>query len=107
MTHIEPGVASNVVATARLVDGREALYSKAIARTQLDPANLAAIAKAETLAKAVESRPATWNGSTFDVRVAFGVHTFFGAEPVDETLHAADRAMYARKKDPTTPREAA
>ena len=55
----------------------------------------AAIAKAETLAQAVESRPASWNGSTFDVHVAFGVHTFFGAEPVDETLHAADRAMYA------------
>ena len=69
--------------------------------------NHGAIAKAHTLAQAIEARPAAWNGSDLDIQVTFGVHTFFGAEPVDEALHAADRAMYARKKDPTSPREAA
>ncbi len=66
-----------------------------------------ALAKASTLAKAIECRPAAWNGTELDVRVAFGVHTFSRAEPVDEALHAADRAMYARKKVPTLPRAAA
>jgi diguanylate cyclase (GGDEF)-like protein len=66
-----------------------------------------ALAKARSLAEAIEGGPAAWNGSELHVRVAFGVHTFSRDEPVDEALDAADRAMYARKKIPTPPRAAA
>lgn len=66
-----------------------------------------ALAKARSLAEAIESRPAAWNGCGLDVRVTFGVHTFSGRERVDEALHAADRAMYKRKKAPKSPRAAA
>lgn len=66
-----------------------------------------ALAKARSLAKAIESRPAAWNGSGLDVRVSFGVNTFSGRECVDEALHAADRAMYKRKRTPKSSRAAA
>lgn len=66
-----------------------------------------ALAKARTLVEAIEKSPVAWNGSELQVRVAFGVHTFSRGEPVDEALDAADRAMYARKKVPTSPRAAA
>jgi len=77
----------------------------AVLLAQVDSAG--AHAKARTLAEAIEARPAAWNGFDIDVKIAFGVHTFSGAEPVDDALHAADRAMYARKKNPTSPRKAA
>ncbi|MDX1574762.1 MAG: GGDEF domain-containing protein [Kiloniellales bacterium] len=66
-----------------------------------------ASAKARNLADAIEARAARWNGRDLQVRVAFGIHTFCRAEPVEDALHAADRAMYARKKVPTPPRAAA
>ena len=67
----------------------------------------AALTKAHTLAEAISAQPAAWNGSDLDVHVAFGVHTFSQAEPVDVALHSADRAMYARKRDSSSPRAAA
>ncbi len=63
----------------------------------------AALGKAQALAEAIESQPASWNGTALEVRVAYGVHTFTGDEPVDEALHAADRAMYAQKNARSTP----
>jgi diguanylate cyclase (GGDEF)-like protein len=66
-----------------------------------------ALAKARSLAEAIEGRAVVWNGCQLDVRVAFGVHTFCGTERVDEALHAADRAMYERKRTPKSPRAAA
>ena len=66
-----------------------------------------ALAKARSLAEAIDGRPAVWQGSEFEVRVAFGVHTFDRIQPVENALDAADRAMYARKKLPSPPRAAA
>jgi len=66
-----------------------------------------ALAKACSLAEAIEGRPVAFDGCDLDVRVAFGVHTFCGSERVDEALHAADRAMYERKRTPRSPRAAA
>jgi len=66
-----------------------------------------ALAKALSLAAAIEEHPVTFEGGDLDVRVAFGVHTFSGAEQVDEALHAADRAMYKRKRMPRSSRAAA
>ncbi len=63
--------------------------------------------KARSLAEAIEDRPARWNGRDLQVRVTFGIHTFCRAEPIEDALNAADRAMYARKKAPTPPRAAA
>ena len=100
-------VATVLVENVRSFDvvGRLGGDEFAVLLAQVD--SVGAHAKAQTLAEAIEARPAAWNGSDLDVRVAFGVHTFTGAEPVDDALHAADRAMYARKKDPSPPREAA
>ena len=100
-------VATVLVENVRSFDvvGRLGGDEFAVLLAQVD--GVGAHAKAQTLAEAIEARPAAWNGSDLDVRVAFGVHTFTGAEPVDAALHAADRAMYARKKDPSPPREAA
>jgi diguanylate cyclase (GGDEF)-like protein len=56
-----------------------------------------ALEKAESLTAAVQSQPAIWNGAVLEVRVAYGIHTFAGKEPVDEALHAADQAMYQHK----------
>ncbi len=53
--------------------------------------------KAETLTEAVQGQPAIWNGAAMEVRVACGIHTFAGKEPVDAALHAADQAMYEHK----------
>jgi diguanylate cyclase (GGDEF)-like protein len=66
-----------------------------------------ALAKALSLAAAIEERPVAFDGGDLDVRVAFGVHTFSGTERVDEALNAADRAMYERKRTPRSPRAAA
>lgn len=77
----------------------------AVLLTQIDSDTAAA--KAKSLAEAIETRPALWNGLELQVRVTFGLHTFCRAEPADAVLDAADRAMYVRKKGPTSPRAAA
>ena len=100
-------VATALVENVRSFDvaGRLGGDEFAVILAQVDSAR--ALAKARTLVEAIEYRPAAWNGSELHVRVAFGVHTFSRAEPVDEALDAADRAMYARKNLPTSPRAAA
>ena len=100
-------VATALVENVRSFDvvGRLGGDEFAVILAQVDSAR--ALAKARTLVEAIECRPAAWNGSELHVRVAFGVHTFARFEPVDEALDAADRAMYARKNLPTSPRAAA
>ena len=100
-------VATALVENVRSFDvvGRLGGDEFAVILAQVDSAR--ALAKARTLVEAIECRPAAWNGSDLHVRVAFGVHTFARFEPVDEALDAADRAMYARKNLPTSPRAAA
>jgi diguanylate cyclase (GGDEF)-like protein len=56
-----------------------------------------AMEKAEMLSAAVQRQPAIWNGAALEVRVAYGVHTCVGEEPIDRALHAADQAMYEHK----------
>ncbi len=58
----------------------------------------AAAAKAASLARAVESEPAEWNGARLDVGVSYGAYTYAGGEAVEEALDAADQAMYAQKR---------
>ena len=100
-------VATALVENVRSFDvvGRLGGDEFAVILAQVDSAR--ALAKARTLVEAIECRPTAWNGSELHVRVAFGVHTFSRAEPVDEALDAADRAMYARKNLPASPRAAA
>jgi diguanylate cyclase (GGDEF)-like protein len=100
-------VATALVENVRSFDvvGRLGGDEFAVILAQVDSAR--ALAKARTLVEAIEYRPAAWNESELHVRVAFGVHTFSRAEPVDRVLDAADRAMYARKNLPTSPRAAA
>jgi diguanylate cyclase (GGDEF)-like protein len=59
----------------------------------------AAEAKAAMLADAVNERPLSWQGRSIPLRVAYGVHTFLGDGSAGDALDAADRAMYARKRD--------
>jgi diguanylate cyclase (GGDEF)-like protein len=100
-------VASALTENVRSFDvvGRLGGDEFAIALAQVD--HYCALAKAQSLAEAIEGRPARWSGRDLEVRVAFGVHTFCRAVPVEDALDAADRAMYARKKVPTPPRAAA
>lgn len=66
-----------------------------------------ALAKARSLAEAIDGRPVSWNGCELAVRAAFGVYSFSGSERVDEALDAADRAMYERKRTSRSSRAAA
>ncbi len=54
--------------------------------------------KAGALARAVASHPVHWKGRLLEIGVSHGVTTVAGGEGVDAALHAADQAMYARKK---------
>ncbi len=54
--------------------------------------------KAGALARAVGSDPARWKGRLLEIGVSHGVYTVTGGEGVNAALHAADQAMYARKK---------
>ena len=58
----------------------------------------AANAKAAELAEAISKLPLAWDGKTFSVGVAYGVHTLTAGDKVDDALEAADRAMYAQKR---------
>jgi len=72
----------------------------------------AAEAKATMLADAISERPLVWQGRTIPLQVAYGVHTFLGDGSAGDALEAADRAMYAHKRegrvaDPADPAEPA
>jgi diguanylate cyclase (GGDEF)-like protein len=60
-----------------------------------------ATVKAQDIIAKLEAAPLKWQDIEIRLGVAFGVHTFHGGENVQETLAAADRAMYERKRDPS------
>ena len=67
----------------------------------------AALAKARSLAQAIEAAPVTWHGAALDIRVSYGVYTFAGGERVEDALERADQAMYAHKRRASAPGDAA
>ena len=54
--------------------------------------------KAVSLSAAIASHPATWQGKTINISVSWGAHSFRGGDAAG-ALDAADRAMYAQKKE--------
>src|SRR5690242_7199238 len=54
--------------------------------------------KADALAVAIAERPLHWQGVDIALSAAYGTHSFTGHENAAEALDAADRAMYALKK---------
>ncbi len=58
----------------------------------------AALEKAASLAKAIESAPLEWQGTTITLELAHGAYTFLGGDNVESALAAADEAMYAHKR---------
>jgi diguanylate cyclase (GGDEF)-like protein len=54
--------------------------------------------KATALSAAIASHPATWQGKTINISVSWGAHSFRGGDAAG-VLDAADRAMYAQKKE--------
>ncbi len=58
----------------------------------------AALAKAQSLAQAIQAAPVKWNGEPLNIKVSHGVYTFAGGEAVEEALDRADKAMYAHKR---------
>jgi diguanylate cyclase (GGDEF)-like protein len=54
--------------------------------------------KAAALAAAIGQRPLLWQDAEIALSAAHGVHSFTGSENAAEAIDAADRAMYARKK---------
>jgi len=58
----------------------------------------AATAKAAQLADAIAAAPLAFDGQTFSIAVAYGVHTLTAGDQVDGALEAADRAMYVQKR---------
>lgn len=54
--------------------------------------------KATSLSTAISAHPATWQGKTINISVSWGAHSFRGGDAAG-VLDAADRAMYAQKKE--------
>jgi diguanylate cyclase (GGDEF)-like protein len=61
----------------------------------------AANAKAARLAELIEAQKVEWRGQKIGLSVAYGTYALKGKEDANDALHAADRAMYARKRAPT------
>lgn len=59
--------------------------------------------KALALGAAIAAHPVTWKDKTINVSAAWGAHSFRGGGDPAGALDAADRAMYARKKERTKP----
>jgi diguanylate cyclase (GGDEF)-like protein len=59
--------------------------------------------KAAALAAAIAAHPVTWQGKTINISASWGAHSFQGGTDPAGALDAADRAMYARKKERTKP----
>lgn len=55
--------------------------------------------KASQLAEAIESQPVSWNGVPLSVGASVGVHSLVPGQEAQEALEAADRDMYARKRN--------
>jgi diguanylate cyclase (GGDEF)-like protein len=60
----------------------------------------AANAKAARLAQLIETQNVEWRGHRVALSVAYGTYALKGKENAADALHAADRAMYARKRSP-------
>jgi diguanylate cyclase (GGDEF)-like protein len=58
---------------------------------------------ADRLAQAIKDEPAVWDGRQVPFSVSIGIHSFAKEGPVDQTLHAADQAMYAQKRPAAAP----
>ena len=67
-----------------------------LAQTDTASAN----AKAARLAELIESQKVEWRGHRIELSVAYGSYALQGKEDANDALHAADRAMYARKRAP-------
>lgn len=63
----------------------------------------AATEKASSLAQLIAERPLAYQGRQLAMSVSWGVHAFFGGGDADGALDAADRAMYARKREGRNP----
>lgn len=57
----------------------------------------AAAEKSKELVAVINGTPLTWEGQQIAINVAYGIHTFTGAEDAAAALQAADEAMYANK----------
>ncbi|MBV9522110.1 MAG: GGDEF domain-containing protein [Alphaproteobacteria bacterium] len=57
-----------------------------------------ALRKADALAAAIAERPLRWQGCDIPLSAAYGSYSFTGNENAADALDAADRAMYALKK---------
>ena len=53
--------------------------------------------KAQELVAVINGTPLMWEGQQIPISVAYGVHTFSGAENAAAAIQAADEAMYANK----------
>ena len=62
-----------------------------------------ALAKAASLAAAIEAEPLVWGEAMIPVSAAFGVYAFAGGDDPQRAIEAADRAMYEHKR--TAPHE--
>jgi len=54
--------------------------------------------KAARLAQLIEAQTVEWRGHKIALSVAHGTYALKGKEDANDALHAADRAMYARKR---------
>lgn len=54
--------------------------------------------KAGLLARRIADTPLQWQGRQIQTSVSWGVYGFSGGDDVDETLRAADEAMYSNKR---------
>jgi len=59
----------------------------------------AANVKALRLAELIQSQNVEWRGHRIALSVAHGTYALKGKEDANDALHAADRDMYARKRD--------
>lgn len=60
--------------------------------------------KATMLADLIAQEPFQWNGKSLNISIAWGAHPIMpGGLDVAGTLDAADRAMYAQKRNSTAP----
>ena len=51
------------------------------------------------LAEAIAAEEVPWQDERLQVSVAYGAHVLSGGQQADDALDAADRAMYANKRD--------
>jgi len=55
--------------------------------------------KATSLIETIKKNPLIWEGKTFNLKIAYGIHALLGTESADQALDKADQNMYAHKKE--------